>query len=278
MTSQLNQQVHTARLAEDAVRIARLAGRLLKNRFTSSFSIQYKNTEGQGEGDIVTEVDRAAQDLIETEIRKKYPEHSILAEEDLDFKGSGDFQWIVDPLDGTTNYAHTYPVFSVSVAAAHLGEVIVGVVFNPLNEETFTAIKGQGAALNGSPIRVSQTGKLRKSLLGTGFPYNIDRTADTNLDHFQNFALKVQGIRRCGSAALDLCFVAAGRLDGFWELDLRPWDIAAGTLIVREAGGITSDFTGRPLGLDGRQVLATNGSIQDQMIDVLRSPSGKGKD
>jgi len=255
-----------------------MAGAVLKERFATTFSIRFKNTEGRGEGDIVTEVDRASQDLIEAEIMKKYPRHGILAEEDLDLKGSDEYQWIVDPIDGTTNYAHAFPVFSVSIAVAYHGETVCGVVYNPMAGETFMGIRGEGATLNGSRIRVSQVGTLRHSLLGTGFPYNIDLAVDTNLDHFQNFARKVQGIRRCGSAALDLCFVASGRLDGFWELNLKPWDIAAGALIVREAGGITSDFGRNPLGLDGHRVLATNGLIHDQMVDILGSPSGKGQD
>jgi myo-inositol-1(or 4)-monophosphatase len=278
LTSRLDQQVEITHLLEDAVRIAHLAGAVLKNRFTTSFSIQYKNTAAQGEGDIVTEMDRAAQNLIEAEIRKKYPDHGILAEEDLDLKGSSDYLWVVDPLDGTTNYAHTFPVFSVSMAVAWQGEIVCGVVFNPISEETFKGIKGKGASLNGIPAQVSQTESLNRSLLGTGFPYNIDRAAETNLDHFKDFALQTQGIRRCGSAALDLCFVATGRLDGFWELNLKPWDIAAGLLIVREAGGVTTDFSGNPLALSGKQVLATNGSIHNQMLDVLGSRSGKGQD
>jgi myo-inositol-1(or 4)-monophosphatase len=274
----VNQQVQASRLLEDAVRIAHLAGTLIKSRFTTGFSIHYKDRTAQGEGDIVTEVDRASQDLIESEILERYPDHGILAEEGLDLKGDSGFLWVVDPIDGTTNYAHSFPVFSVSIAVVYRSETICGVVHNPVSEETFTGTGGKGASMNGRPISVSNTDLLRKSLLGTGFPYNIDRTADNNLDHFRSFALRTQGIRRCGSAALDLCFVAAGRLDGFWELNLKPWDIAAGALIVREAGGLTSDFEGNPLALDGKQVLATNGSIHDQMLDVLGSLSGKGKD
>lgn len=278
MTPKDNQQVQVVNFLGDAVRIARLAGTLLKNRFHTHFSVHYKNAADQGESDIVTEVDQAAQDLIEKEILNKYPDHGILAEEDLDFRGASDFVWIVDPLDGTTNYAHGFPVFSVSIAIAHKDETVCGVVYNPVSEEMFKGIRGEGADLNAHPIRVSETDHLNRSLLGTGFPYNIRNTTDTNLDHFHNFALKTQGIRRCGSAALDMCFVAAGRLDGFWELDLKPWDIAAGALIVREAGGITSDFCGNPLVLSASQVLATNGSIHNQMLDVLRRSSGKSED
>ena len=278
MTASHNQPIPAHDLLEDSVRIALLAGSLLKDRFRSDFSIRYKGGSDEGETDIVTEVDQASQDLIETEILRKYPDHGILAEEDLDLKGSSGFVWIVDPLDGTTNYAHGFPVFSVSIAVTCHAKTICGVVFNPISGEVFKGVLGGGAHLNGSSLEVSGTQHLNRSLLGTGFPYNIRRTADTNLYHFHRFALRVQGIRRCGSAALDLCQVAAGRLDGFWEMSLKPWDIAAGALILREAGGVTTDFSGRPLGMSGSQVLATNGLIHDEMLHVLRSSSGKGED
>jgi myo-inositol-1(or 4)-monophosphatase len=260
-------------LLNDAIRISRLAGTLLKERLSTDFNISYK-----GDVDIVTDVDRAAQDLIEGEIRIRYPDHGILAEEDLIFEGTSEYQWIVDPLDGTTNYAHRFPVFSVSIAIAHKGETVCGVVYNPISDEMFKAVRGEGASLNAFPIRVSKISRLDRSLLGTGFPYDIRETGDTNLDHFRNFTLRTQGIRQCGSAALDLCFVACGRLDGFWELNLKSWDIAAGALVVREAGGITSDFEAVPLGLDGSRVLASNGRIHKEMLEVLGSPPGHGQD
>lgn len=266
MTPLDKQQPGRSDLLEDAIRISRLTGELLKNRLLTEFSVDHK-----GELDLVTEMDRAAQDLIKKEILRKYPDHGILAEEDLDIKGARGFKWIVDPLDGTTNYAHRFPVFSISIAVALEEDVLCGVVYNPVSEEIFTAVRGQGASLNALPIKVSAINRLDNSLLGTGFPYNIRNTAETNLDHFGKFALRTQGIRRCGSAALDLCFVACGRLDGFWELDLKPWDIAAGTLIVREAGGVTTDFEGRELGMDGSKVLASNGRIHSEMMEVLKS-------
>ena len=262
-----------ADILNDVIRISLMAGALLKERFSTDLDISYK-----GEVDIVTDVDREAQELIENEIRNRYPDHGILAEEELDTAGSSGYRWIVDPLDGTTNYAHRFPVFSVSIAVAREGETLCGVVYNPMSGEMFKAVQGEGASLNAFPISVSGITSLDRSLLGTGFPYNIRETADTNLNHFQHFAVRTQGIRRCGSAALDLCFVACGRLDGFWELNLKAWDIAAGALIVREAGGVTSDFGGAELGLDGSEVLATNGHIHREMIDVLRSAAGKGKD
>ena len=252
-------------LLADAVRISRLAGKLLKDRLLTDFAVDHK-----GEVDIVTEMDRSAQDLIEQEVLLKYPDHGILAEEDLHIQGSDGFHWIVDPLDGTTNYAHRFPVFSVSIAVAYRNDILCGVVYNPVSEELFTAIRGEGASLNALPIRVSKINSLNDSLLGTGFPYNIRESSQTNLDHFKEFAIRTQGIRRCGSAALDLCFVACGRLDGFWELNLKSWDIAAGALIVREAGGVTTDFEGSALEMDGSRVLASNGHVHSQMMEVLK--------
>jgi len=274
----LNQPIPANDLLEDSVRIAISAGALLKNRFHSDFSIRYKGGSDQGKTNIVTEVDQAAQDLIEKEILQKYPNHGILAEEDLDLKGNSGFVWIVDPLDGTTNYAHGFPVFSVSIAVTFHAETVCGVVFNPISGEIFKGVRGGGSGLNASPLKVSGTDHLDQSLLGTGFPYDIRRTTETDLDHFRDLALRTQGTRRCGSAALDLSYVAAGRLDGFLELNLKPWDIAAGALILREAGGKTTDFSGRPLGLDGSQVLATNGFIHDQMLHILGSPPGQRED
>lgn len=266
MTQRIKQQPSSEQLLEDAIRISRLSGKLLKDRLSTDFAV-----ENKGDVDLVTEMDRLAQDLIEKEILRKYPGHGILAEEDLDISGSEDYLWIVDPLDGTTNYAHRFPVFSISIAVANEGDVLCGVVYNPISEELFKSIKGRGARLNTMPIGVSGTGHLNKSLLGTGFPYNIRHTADTNLDHFNDFALSAQGIRRCGSAALDLCYVACGRLDGFWELNLKPWDIAAGILIVKEAGGTVTDFEGKEIRTEGSRVLASNGHLHDDMLRVLKT-------
>ncbi|MDF1525729.1 MAG: inositol monophosphatase family protein [bacterium] len=265
MTRLDKQQPTRSDLLADAVRISRLAGKLLKDRLLTDISVAHK-----GEVDLVTEMDRSAQDLIEQEILVKYPDHGILAEEDLHIQGSDGFHWIVDPLDGTTNYAHRFPVFSVSIAVAYRNDILCGVVFNPVTEELFTAIRGEGASLNDMPIRVSKINSLNDSLLGTGFPYNIRESSQTNLDHFKEFAMRTQGIRRCGSAALDLCFVACGRLEGFWELNLKSWDIAAGALIVREAGGVTTDFEGTALEIDGSRVLASNGHIHEQMMEILK--------
>lgn len=260
------QPIRKTELLQDAVRISRLAGSLLKDRLLTDFSVMHK-----GDVDLVTEMDRSAQDLIEREILVKYPDHGILAEEDLDLHGSSGFLWIVDPLDGTTNYAHRFPAFSVSIAVVYEDETLCGVVYNPVSDEIFKAVSGEGASLNAMPLKVSDAGQLTDSLLGTGFPYEIRETPQPTLGYFERFVRKAQDIRRCGSAALDLCFVASGRLDGFWELGLKPWDVAAGALIVREAGGKVTDFSGKELGMDVSQVLASNGNIHAQMMEVLKS-------
>ncbi len=250
------------------------AGELLRDGLKKEFSFQFK-----GEVDIVTEMDRAAQDLIAQKIRKNYPGHGILAEEGLEYEGSSRYKWIVDPLDGTTNYAHRFPVFCISIGILYDEVPTCGVVHNPMTDETFTAAIGQGAMLNGIPIHVSSTANLATSLLGTGFPYQKREITDNNLSHFCALTLLSQGIRRCGSAALDLCFVACGRLDGFWELHLKPWDVAAGVLIVSEAGGAVSDFSGNQTGIDGSEILATNGHIHSDMAEALiLSRPGQGED
>ena len=257
-----------------AVRFARGAGAILTEGLEKEFSLHYK-----GEVDIVTEMDNASQDFIEGEIKKSFPGHGILAEEGLDFRGKSDYVWIVDPLDGTTNYAHRFPVFSVSIAVLLNGKPVCGVVHDPVASETFTAITGAGALLNGHPINVSVTSELGKSLLATGFPYTKRQIVNNNLSHFNALTVMAQGIRRCGSAALDLCYLACGRFDGFWELFLKPWDIAAGFLIVTEAGGLVTDFSGNQIGINGDQVLATNGLIHGQMTKaLLDSRPGQCKD
>lgn len=257
----------------NAIRIARLAGNLLRDNMHSGFAVEYK-----GDVDIVTEMDRRAQGIIEAEIRTLYPNHGILAEEGIDEKGSEDFLWVVDPLDGTTNYTHGFPLFSVSIGILHRGRTVCGVVYNPVSQEMFTAVVDEGVFLNALRLKVSATESLGRSLLGTGFPYNIRATADTNLDHFSQLAVRTQGIRRCGSAALDLCFVAAGRLDGFWELNLKPWDVAAGVLMVTEAGGAVTDFKGQEVSTDGSRIVASNGVIHQEMLQVLGAAPGQGQD
>lgn len=226
--------------------------------------------EFKGEIDLVTEGDREAERVILGMIRERFPDHAVVAEESGAHAGQAPARWIVDPLDGTTNYAHGLPIFAVSIALEVDGRLQVGVVYNPATGEKFTARRGRGAARNGRPLRVSQTQELGRSLLVTGFAYNVRRTAETNLDHFANFLGTAQGLRRLGSAALDLCYVAAGAFDGYWETQLNLWDLAAGWLIVEEAGGKVTDLLGRPLTMEARQIVASNGKIHEAMLDVLK--------
>jgi len=253
------------RFEQVAILAARRAGLLLRLKLGQKRQIKYK-----GAVNLVTEMDLLAEKIIVSEIRKRHPDHSLLAEEKTDLRGDSPYRWVIDPLDGTTNYAHGFPVFSVSIALGKEGKVILGVVYDPMRDELFVAKKGKGARLNGRRIHVSPTPKLSGCLLATGFPYDIRESAADNFDHFRNFALRAHAVRRAGSAALDLCYVAAGRFDGFWEMKLGPWDMAAGSLIVREAGGKVTDFLGNPVDLDGKHVLASNGKIHREMMKVLK--------
>lgn len=254
-----------------AIRVARDAGRLLRDRLNTGFDIAHK-----GSINIVTEVDLASEKLIREAISTYYPRHEILGEEGGLTESRSDYRWVVDPLDGTTNYAHGYPVFCVSIALEHQGETVLGVVYDPTRDELFAAERGGGAALNNRPIRVSSVGDLMNSLLSTGFPYDIKTSSFTNLDHWANFAMNAQALRRDGAAALDLCYVACGRFDGFWELNLSAWDTAAGALIVSEAGGRVTDFRGDKFSNYEPQIVASNGLIHDRMIEVLLGGQGPG--
>ncbi|MFQ3639692.1 MAG: inositol monophosphatase family protein [Chloracidobacterium sp.] len=244
--------------------IAREAGAILRDRFGTTFAVRHK-----GRIDLVTEVDVLAERHIHDRIRAQFPDHELLAEEGGLTQTVSDFRWIVDPLDGTTNYAHGYPFFSVAIALEHRQETIVGVVYDPLRDELFSAAKGQGACCNHRPIQVSAVDTLEQALLVTGFPYNVKASPQKNLDHFSAFLDVAQAIRRDGSAALDLAYVAAGRFDGFWELNLSPWDMAAGSLLVTEAGGRVTAFDGQPFSPYVAEIVASNGRIHDAMGQVL---------
>jgi myo-inositol-1(or 4)-monophosphatase len=220
--------------------------------------------------DLVTHVDKAADSLITTLLRTHFPTHRIVAEESAVSGQESAYCWYVDPLDGTTNFAHGFPHFAVSIALTHAARVIVGVVHDPLRGETFCATKGNGATLNGAPIRVSQAPTLENSLVLTGFPYDRRTRSEYYLRFYQAFMVRAQGVRRCGSAALDLCYVACGRADAFWEWRLHPWDTAAGSLIVEEAGGKMSDFSNNLFDIHGEQTLASNGLVHEEMTCVLQ--------
>lgn len=241
------------------------AGRMLRENIGKSSEIFYKGTV-----DLVTNFDTQAQRVIFDHLSSCFPDHDYLAEEGLNQNKGAEFRWIIDPLDGTTNYAHHFPVFTVSIALEREGEIVLGLIYDPMREEMFSAVKGEGAFLNGEEIRVSAVDDLNKSLLATGFPYDIRASKVNNITHFNNLLTRVQGIRRCGSAAMDLCYVASGRFDGFWELKLSPWDIAAGALIVQEAGGLISDFQNGEFTIYGAEILASNGLIHQQIVEVLQ--------
>lgn len=249
---------------EVAVEAAKLGGDVLKQSYGQVKKIEYK-----GEIDIVTEVDKRSEKLIVDLLSSRFPRHSILAEEGTGSVRPSEFKWVIDPLDGTTNYAHDYPIFCVSVALEQNGEVVVGAVYQPIFEELFVAEKGNGAYLNGRKIQVSRVQKLRQSLLSTGFPYDVLADPGEAMKHFGAFVETAQAVRRDGAAALDLCYVAMGRFDGFWEVRLKPWDTAAGVLIVTEAGGLVTDFRGRPHSIYNHEVMASNGLIHEQMREVL---------
>ena len=244
----------------DLEAIAREAGTLLMQYF-GRVTIEYK-----GEVDLVTEADRASEKLIVERLRARWPEHGIVAEEGTRSEMEADYRWYVDPLDGTTNFAHGYPVFCVSIALTRRdGQLEAGVLYDPTRDEMFAAERGQGATLNGRTIQVSKTKRLVESILGTGFPSH-KRHKNPNIFFYHQITLRSHGVRRAGSAALDLANVACGRYDGFWEFNLNPWDTAAGVLLVQEAGGSVTRFDGTPFRLDSREVLGSNGLIHQELI------------
>jgi myo-inositol-1(or 4)-monophosphatase len=249
-----------------AMQTAREAGQILLDKFGRKINISKK-----GETNLVTEADLASEKYIIERIRSYYPKHSILAEESgaAIVEGTSTWKWIVDPLDGTTNFAHGYPCFCVTLALEHEGKIVVGATFDPTRDEMFSAEKGNGASLNNKQIRVSDTEKLDQALLVTGFPYDVSER-DNFARHFTDLILKSRGIRRDGSAAIDMAYVACGRFDGFWEEGLNPWDVAAGVLFVEEAGGRVSYYDNSPFSIYQAPICATNGLIHTEMTDVLR--------
>ena len=251
-----------------AEEVARGAGEILRKNYGRKQAVHFK-----GEINLVTDVDHQSEAYIFEKIRSVFPDHGILSEESSEVMSSSPYRWVVDPLDGTTNYAHNYPCFCVSIAVEREGELLAGAVFNPLLQELFAATPGGGAFLNGERISVSLTSILRRSLLATGFAYDVKTSNDNNLDYFREFVLTGQAIRRDGSAALDMCYLACGRFDGFWELKLKPWDTAAGLLILREAGGVATRLDGSPYDIHQPDILASNGRIHEQMLAVVKRVS-----
>lgn len=257
-------------MIQTAIEAAQEAGRFLKMSVGKFKHVEQK--EGQ-ETNLVTEIDRKSEEIIITKIKQRYPHHDFLAEESGSHEVSSEYRWIIDPLDGTLNFTHGFPIFSVSLALEVKGEIVLGIVYDPNGDELYSAEKGRGALLNNKPIHVSSTRKLIESMLVTGFPYSIKSNPDNAVQHFNNFLMEAQAIRRLGSAALDLCYVAAGRFDGFWEVALHPWDMAGGVLILEEAGGKYTDFRGFPTTIYNKQLLVSNGVIHDQMVSVLKKES-----
>ncbi|HET6671321.1 MAG TPA: inositol monophosphatase family protein [Pyrinomonadaceae bacterium] len=253
-----------------AISVARDAGGVLIDKLGRALQVSNK-----GAIDLVTEADLASEKLIIDRIRSHYPRHAILAEESgISENNSADsaaeWKWIIDPLDGTTNYAHGYPCFCVSIGVERAGKLELGVVYDPMRNEMFAAERGQGATLNERPIRVSGVAELSRAMLCTGFPYDVRERPDFARD-FSNFTMHAQAVRRDGSAALDLAYVACGRFDGFWEDGLKSWDIAAGVLLIAEAGGSVTDYQGAALDIYSPRVLASNGLVHQSMMQVIRS-------
>ena len=250
--------------AREAAQIARDAGEILRDRFGQPHEVRFKGTI-----DMVTEADRAAEDLIADRLRTLCPEHDLLCEEgSVGATLGATYRWVVDPLDGTTNFAHGLPTFAVSIALEHAGVPVVGVVYDPMREELFAARKGAGATLNGKPIVVSAVEELIASILVTGFSYDFARRAQ-QAEVWRDFLTRVQAIRQTGSAALNLCYIASGRLDGYWERGLSPWDVAAGAVIVTEAGGTVTGMGGGSFRADDREILASNGKLHGKLLEVI---------
>jgi myo-inositol-1(or 4)-monophosphatase len=235
----------------------------------SYFNKDIKISRKKFYNDLVTEADKKSELKIIEILQNSFPEHHILSEEAGDINKGSEYVWIVDPLDGTVNYAHSLPIYSISIALEIRKEIVLGMVYNPVNDERFFAQKGEGALLNGKKIKVSPARFLKDALLVTGFPYGAVNNPDHCLDHFNNFLRHGIPVRRLGSAALDLCYVACGRFEGFWEVSLNPWDVAAGYLILNEAGGKISNFKGEKYSIYSKQILATNTKIHKEMMEVL---------
>jgi myo-inositol-1(or 4)-monophosphatase len=248
-----------------ALDAARGAGRLLQEALGGPRRIRHKRSVV----DLVTEMDQRAEAFIVKRLLDEFPDHAILAEEGGATDGRSEYRWLIDPLDGTGNYAHGLPIFAVSVALERAGVVELGVGYDPSRDECFVAERGRGATLNGDPIRVSGVETLDQALLVTGFPYDIRTTAETNLPEYAALSVSAQAVRRFGSAVLDLCYVACGRLDGYWEFSLGAWDMAAGGLIVQEAGGRVTNVHGGPWRLEGPGILASNGAVHDAVLSAL---------
>ncbi len=253
-------------MVNDLINIAKEAGVIIRKGFGKKNKIEFKTNETN----LVTEIDKASEKLIADFIKKKYPSHGILAEEGGAIKKGSEYLWVIDPLDGTTNFAHGLPVFSVSIGLQKNKETIAGVVYDVMFDIVYSAEKGSGSFANDERISVSKNGIIGRSVLATGFPYNVFDNPDNLLEKFTAMTKLARGVRRLGSAALDLCYIAKGVFDGYWEMNLNPWDICAGILLVEEAGGTVSDFNNQPIDIYTKKILATNGLIHQKMLEILK--------
>jgi len=254
-------------LKEVLLDAVRKGGAVLRERFRGTFAVAHKD----GINNLVTEVDRQAEAVIIDTIRGAFPDHAIISEEEGTMMTDSPYKWVIDPIDGTVNFAHGIPLCCVSIGLQHGGELLLGAVYNPVMEELFFAEKGKGALLNDQPIYVSQKKDFERACLVTGFPYQWPETKEHPVRVFERFVLQGLPVRRLGSAAIDLCWVACGRFDGFWEYNLQPWDVAAGYLIVREAGGRVTNFRDEPADIFDKETLATNGLIHEDMLRLIHN-------
>lgn len=254
-------------MIDKVIQISKEAGEIIRKGFGKNFSLEYKTNLSN----FVTEIDKKSEAAIINFIKKEFPNHAVLAEESGEHKTFSEYLWVIDPLDGTSNFAHGLPIFSVSIGVQKNGETICGVVYDVMRDEIYSSEKGSGSFRNGQRLQVSSNDNLRKSMLVTGFPYDVANNPDYAMERFAAFLKTSTAVRRLGSAAIDLCYVAAGVFDGFWEVYLNPWDMAAGKLLVEEAGGIVTDFQGTPMNIFNVQILASNGKVHCDMLKVLNS-------
>ena len=252
-------------MIDDIIKIAKEAGSVIKDGFGKNFNIEFKTNETN----LVTDIDKASEKLITDFVKKNYPSHKILAEESGESGSNSDYLWVIDPLDGTTNFAHGIPIFSVSIGLQKNGQTIAGVVYDVMRDVLYSAELGGGAFANGKKLHVSKNDKLGRSVLVTGFPYNIAENPDNALEKFAALTKVARAVRRLGSAAIDLCYVASGVFDGFWEVYLHPWDVCAGKLIVEESGGLVTDFEGKRIDIFSQKFLASNSAVHNSIINIL---------
>jgi len=254
-------------MIEKVIQIAKEAGEIIRDGFGKNFSVEFKT----GASNLVTEIDKKSENAIINFVHKNYPSHTILAEESGKLFFGGEYLWVVDPLDGTTNFAHGLPIFSVSIGVLKNNELIAGVIYDVMNDMAYSSEKGSGAFRNNTKLSVNKNNKLEESVLVTGFPYDIKENPGNAIELFGAFLRRARAIRRLGSAAIDMCYVASGVFDAFWEVHLNPWDVAAGMLLVKEAGGVVTNFKNEKIDIYSKQILVSNGQIQNAMLEVLNS-------